>query len=150
VLDRSLAASAEARRLIERERPDGVVLLPSRDAGTALACRAAHADLARAARARGIPVADGLIGLGPLADTIAQGAVRTRGLSRSNAEAIAAELEQWLGTASAVRLGPRPLPALAAGLGIVGRARLAHALRIVEARTRSLMSLASRARSATR
>jgi len=149
-LDRSLAASAAARRLIDRERPDAVVLFPSLDAGAALACRMAHADLARAARARGVPVADGLLGSGAVADTIAHGAVRTRGLSRSAADAIAAELEEWLRTAPAAPQAARPLVAQAAGFGIVGRARLAIALKILEARTRSLLSLASRARSATR
>jgi hypothetical protein len=149
-LDRSLAASAGARRLIERERPDVVVLLPSVDASMAVSCRMAHADLARAARAHGIPVADGLVGSGPLADTIAQGAVRTRGLSRATADVIASELEQWLQTAPVERAAPGPLRVPAAGLGLVARARCAGAVRALEARTRSLVSLASRARSATR
>lgn len=149
-LDRGLAASAGARRLIDRERPEGVVLLPSLDASAALTCRMSHADIARAARARGIPVADGLLGSGALADTIAQGAVRTRGISRSHADAIASELEQWLQAAPCVTLAPRPLRAQAAGLRLVARGRLAAGARALEARMRSLLSLASRARSATR
>jgi len=106
VLDRSLAPSPAARRLVDREGPDAVVVLPSLDPGVAVDSWVAHLDLARAARARNIPVAISRLGAGAVEEALAQGALRPNGVSRSTAGAIADELETWLRAGAPVRRRP--------------------------------------------
>jgi len=95
VLDRSLTPSRAARRLIDLEGPDVVVLLPALDPGIAVDSWVAHLDLARAAHARGIPAAASRMGAAAVEAQLARGALRPNGVSRSAAAAIVEELERW-------------------------------------------------------
>lgn len=132
-LDRSLAPSAAALDLIDRQQPDALVLLPGLDSASALDHWAAHLDLARAARIRGVRVALSQVSDAAVEESLAQGAMRPNGVSRAQAAAISAELERWLDAPddSAARPLPRAWTALlpAAALGaLVGTARARRAL----------------------
>jgi hypothetical protein len=93
VLDASLSPSRTARRLVDRERPDAVVVLPSLDPATAIASWTAHLDLLRAARGRGVPVMASRLGTDAVEEALAQGALRPNGVSRATAAAIVDALE---------------------------------------------------------
>ena len=70
----SLAPSAAALELIDREQPDAVVLLPGLDSASALERWTAHLDLARAARVRGVRVALSQVSDAAVEEALAQGA----------------------------------------------------------------------------
>ena len=95
-LDASLAPSRAARRLIDRERPDALVVLPALDPSLAVDSWVRHLDLMRAARVRGVPAMASRLGGDPTEEALAQGALRLHGVSRSTAAAIVDLLEQRL------------------------------------------------------
>jgi hypothetical protein len=95
-LDASLAPSRVAARLVDRERPDAVVVLPAFDPSLAVDSWVAHLDLMRAARARGVPAMASRLGGDPAEEALALGAMRPNGVSRSTAAGIIDALEQRL------------------------------------------------------
>jgi hypothetical protein len=148
-LDRSLAPSRAATRLVERARPDAVVVLPAIDLPVAVDSWVTHLDLARAARARGIPVAASRVGTTAVEDALAQGALRPNGVSRSTAAAIVDELERWLASAA---VPPRstfaPFSRWRATAALRAVAGIASARRSLAVRWRPVQRAASQPRDA--
>jgi hypothetical protein len=147
-LDCNLPPSGDALRLVDRVRPDVVLALPALDPETAVESWSAHADILRAARVRGIPAAASVPRAGAIDESLAQCALRARGLSRSNAAIAAGELEAWLERTQddRMRSAPRSYRAVAAAAALAVVVWTEAVMCAVETTMRPLARLSLRAR----